>query len=143
MRLSLFCSLSDGWRLSMRSLVVGLILAAAMAPVSADIMPSRPRDPSAPSGPDRADIRGVQVQQAHGPDRRWMTTIYGCAWGQPVCKETNLLNGPVQCSIVRLDGHSVSGGDIAGLLTLEKAAGGAPIKLTLENCIVPEIELGP
>jgi hypothetical protein len=126
-----------------RCVLAAFIVAAAIAPVKADILPTRPRDPSAPSGPDQATIRGVQLRQDHGRDRRWMTTLYGCALGQPVCREKDLLNGPSPCLVVGLDGHSVPGGNIAELLALEKAAGAAPIKLTLENCRVPEIELGP
>jgi hypothetical protein len=125
-------SLSDGWRLSMRSVVVGLILAAAMLPANADVAPEfRPDTP-------RPSIRGVEVEEHIIENLRPATMIHGCTPDQPACNGSDLS----QCFVVGLNGHSVHGGDIVSLMALAKAAGTAAIKLKLEHCALTELEIG-
>ncbi len=66
-----------------------------------------------------------------------MTIASGCAPDQRACKGKDISD----CLIVEFDGQPIHGGDIAELLALEKAAGAAPINLTLEGCKVGELEL--
>jgi hypothetical protein len=114
-----------------------LIFAFALAPVKADIAPPRPHPP--PPGPDKASIRGVDVQQiyTYWRGRRWVTAVDGCAASQAACNGRNLSG----CFVIGVDGHAIEGGDIALLMALEKSASAAPIKLMLDKCNPNEIEL--
>jgi hypothetical protein len=124
-----------------RCVVAGLlILSFAVAPVKADVGPPPPRPPP-PTGPDKASIRGVGVQQVYTywRGRRWMTAINGCASSQPACSGRDVSS----CFVVGANGHAIDGGDIALLMASEKSVGASPIKLMLENCSPNEIELKP
>jgi hypothetical protein len=122
----------------MRRCLAGLILAISLTSVKADMGPPQPA-PRPPDGPDKATIRGVDIVQGYTywMGRRWMTIVSGCSAGQPACKGKDISD----CFVVGVDGQSIHGGDIAGLLALEKAAGTGAIKLNLEGCRVGELEL--
>ena len=129
----------------MRRCVIGvlLILAFALSPVKADIVPPggrRQPDPPPPAGPDKAVIRGVTVVRGYTywQGRRWMTIVDECASSQPGWKGKDLHG----CLIIEVDGKSIADGDIGFLMALEKSAGVRSIKLTLRGCEVSEIELG-
>lgn len=120
-------------------LVILAIFAFGAATVKADMAPLPPTPPP-PSGPDKAVIRGVGVQQVYTywRGRRWMTVIDSCASSQPACRGKDLPG----CFVVGLDDRPVTGGDIAILVASESAAATEHMKLMLEHCGTTELELG-
>jgi hypothetical protein len=121
----------------MRPVLWGLVTAAfALSPVRADVLPP---PPPPPAGPDEVVIRGVTLAQKYDRWRswRWRTIITECEASQPGCKGKNLAG----CFVTGSDAGPIEGGDLAGLMALDKAAEAGSIKLMLDHCELSEIEL--
>lgn len=117
-----------------RNLYFVMAVALSIQQASADIGPPPPRPPP-PAGPSEAVVRGVTVVQGYGywRGRRWMTYIKSCAPSQASCGHPMLKEGRA-CIITGIDGRTIAGGDIAGLINELNAAAGRPILLQLDAC---------
>ena len=120
-----------------RLTVLALSIAVTTFPAIADVGPV-PEPPPPPPGPNTAVIRGLSVAQiyTYWQGRRWLVEVSGCVSGAEPCELTG-------CFVTGVDGHTIEGGDVAGLIAADKAAAPASITLALEKCELRSIELAP
>lgn len=124
-------------RIVRTALVATLI---AMTTASADVLPPRPEPPPPPpSGPSKAIIRGLAVEQVYGRRRdRWTVMIRSCTREQPGCHGLR----PGNCIVTAVEGRELAGGDIAALVAAADGSSAAQLKLRLDgDCGLRELSL--